>query len=607
MLKVKVKKMGQVVVGATSMLALGPLTMGCALDASGQETEQQETLGQQSQAVEPGSATLFTSVQAYNQQEISVVVTNATTDDFIRVGEKLKMSCRAVDYWWLAHPNGYEGYDDVKRLKKLNIQVTAHFYGNGVKKSSKTVAVNSWSNTPHAWELVGTTQEFTVPANTDVIRFSYAVTDGGDASVNVQVGEDNTDRVVVFGARPEKHLVFENDFSTLRHKIIEDGALVRGRDVLVGYTDYRANTLADTTSINTVIGQQKNYGRFGPDIIPLHGTLEHEVTIGVQIDGVWGQEAPMVQRFDSAMVPRTQMYNRRFAFERRISLPANAKQVAVYFHIKTYLRADYSQFPFVVEKYFADGERILVREVWDNNGGSGNDYHFGTEASTLPSVQPLPADIRRTVVFVQGETSPGQDMFVRGGVDHGVAEALLGKSCTNSQGDPTYGCSIPITNLNRKNAYTDPWKVGDGLLDWYGVEAGQQGSVNGQQANGTAADWTTNYWPPEWGPEKTVAHDGYGLEVLNRVCGMHCWMVDVDMDCAKAYHSPDATPWFEIKTFISNGPGWEPDVEQGLMNAYGTPEAPYVSKNHLARCGMVNVFRRGQSTAEFYRFDQFLP
>jgi hypothetical protein len=601
MLNVKVKKMGALIAGATGMLALGQSTMGCAFDASREVQEgDDEPLAHQTQAVEPGSATLTATVQYYNQQEISLTVTNPTTDEFIRVGEKLKVDFRAVDFWWLAHPNGGDGYDDINRLKKLNVQVTAHFYQNGSLKSSSAVGIASWSNASSSWELVGTTQEFTVPASTDLVRFSYVVTDADDSSVNVQFTQDQADRLVVFGARPEKHVVFDNDFSDLRERVIEDGGLPRGRDILVGYTDHRANTVADTSGINTEIGKQKNYGRFGADIIPIHGMIEHEVTMGVQFNDVWGQEAPMVQRLDSAMVPRSQPWNRRFSFERRVAIPANANQVGMYFHVKTYLKVDYSRYPNAVEKFYADGERILVRDVWDNNGGNGVDYHFATENSTLPAVQPRPANVRRTVIFVQGETSPGQDMFVRGGLDHTVAQVLLGKSCTDRQGNPDYSCSIPITLLNRKNAYTDPWKTGDSFLDWYGVESTQ----TGQGANGTAADWTTNYWPSEWGPEKTVANDGYGVEALNQYCGMHCWMVDVEMDCAKAYHSPDGTPWFEVKSFISNGPGWEPDVRQGVDSYYGYSPAPYASKNHMGKCGMVNVFRRGNSSAEFYRFDQ---
>ena len=45
--------------------------------------------------------------------------------------------------------------------------------------------------------------------------------------------------------------------------------------------------------------------------------------------------------------------------------------------------------------------------------------------------------------------------------------------------------------------------------------------------------------------------------------------------------------WFEFKTYIKNGAGWEANVSQS-----GTP---YTSGNHFAQCGKVNVFQRGVS------------
>ena len=42
-----------------------------------------------------------------------------------------------------------------------------------------------------------------------------------------------------------------------------------------------------------------------------------------------------------------------------------------------------------------------------------------------------------------------------------------------------------------------------------------------------------------------------------------------------------------VKSFISNGPGWEADVNQ--------PGRPWVSGNHFAQCGKLNTFRRGES------------
>ena len=187
--------------------------------------------------------------------------------------------------------------------------------------------------------------------------------------------------------------------------------------------------------------------------------------------------------------------------------------------------------------------------------------------------------LKRTVVLIHGQTQPGQDMFIRGGIDHGYASANLGRNCTAQNLE----CAIPIAHRNLKNGTTAPWKTGDTHLDWYGVQAGQAAG-----AQGSPLDWTTNVWPPSWGTERTVAVDGYGTTPLNTY-GQHYWLLDVDMDCSRTVNG-----WFELKSYISNGPGWEGDVAQS--------GAPYSSKNHFAQCGRINVFDRGSSNAIFADF-----
>lgn len=199
------------------------------------------------------------------------------------------------------------------------------------------------------------------------------------------------------------------------------------------------------------------------------------------------------------------------------------------------------------------------------------------------------AMLQRTVVFMYGPTASGQDMFLRGGIDHAAAQTLLGKTCTAAN----LQCAIPISHRNLRNATTAPWKLGDEWLDWYGREASQSLVSPGHGlAEGTAADWTTNNWT-FGNPVRTVAVDGYGLEPLNQF-GSHYWMLDVTMDCSKAYLDPrdGQTRWFEVKSFISNGPGWENNVVQ--------VDRPYVSGNHFAKCGKINVFERGSSAVRYF-------
>jgi alpha-amylase len=199
-----------------------------------------------------------------------------------------------------------------------------------------------------------------------------------------------------------------------------------------------------------------------------------------------------------------------------------------------------------------------IGEIIDDNDNDDNDT----------------TGFQRTVIFIEAQTSSGQDMFVRGGLDHGYASSALGLNCTASN----YECAIPIRHNNLRNETTAPWKQNDSFLDWYGLENGQNSN-----AEGSALDWTTDVWPAQWGPLRQVSVDGYGQEPLN-VWGQHQWMLDVEMDCSKTVNG-----WFELKAFVKNGQGWESDVSQA--------NTPYSSGNHFAQCGKLNRFVFGQNDA----------
>lgn len=190
-----------------------------------------------------------------------------------------------------------------------------------------------------------------------------------------------------------------------------------------------------------------------------------------------------------------------------------------------------------------------------------------------------PGNWQRTVIFIQQQTNSGQDMFVRGGIDHGYASSVLGINCSASN----YECAIPIKHNNVLNNTTAPWKANDEFLDWYGVEAGQSSA-----AEGTALDWTIDSWPAAWGPINTVASNGFGEEPLN-IWGAHYWMLDVQMDCSKTVNG-----WFELKAYVKNGQGWEGDIQQS--------GAPYASNNHFAQCGKINKFDFNNSSVEIRDF-----
>jgi hypothetical protein len=221
----------------------------------------------------------------------------------------------------------------------------------------------------------------------------------------------------------------------------------------------------------------------------------------------------------------------------------------------------------------------------------------------------VPTDYRRTVVFIYGETEPGQDMFVRGGIDHGYANDVLGRTCAGPGETATVlnsaECAISITHNNMLNETTANWKTSEKYLDWYGRESMQGrdyfdnpypqviAGVNLDDIQGTPLDWSTDVWPAGWGDKKEMSLHGFGETPLN-LWGPHYWMLDVQMDCSEAVPDDNGNFWFELKSFISNGPGWEADVSQA--------GAPYVSGNHFGQCGKINMFRRGSPDFEIMDF-----
>ena len=65
-------------------------------------------------------------------------------------------------------------------------------------------------------------------------------------------------------------------------------------------------------------------------------------------------------------------------------------------------------------------------------------------------------------------------------------------------------------------------------------------------------------------------------------------MIDFDMDCSLTDNG-----WFEFKGWLANGgdsTGWESDIYQGTCSGSAGLAVPFDSKDHMARCGFINVF-----------------
>ncbi|XP_068220186.1 alpha-amylase-like [Palaemon carinicauda] len=189
-----------------------------------------------------------------------------------------------------------------------------------------------------------------------------------------------------------------------------------------------------------------------------------------------------------------------------------------------------------------------------------------------PPVGYVPSSPNRTVILIHKETIPGQDLFLRGGIDR---EHRPG--CTDVAETDACAIGIRIHLLGTIETYGryNAWRVGDVHLDWYGAEQGQ-GFYEGLTPQGTPTAWTTN----------NVLSPSY--QELNTF-GDHYWMVDMEMDCSES-----ESGMFEVKAFLTNDEiGWEPDISQGECSGDVGGSPVYESKNHFAKCGFVNVFDFG--------------
>ncbi|PIK42765.1 putative alpha-amylase 4N isoform X2 [Apostichopus japonicus] len=218
---------------------------------------------------------------------------------------------------------------------------------------------------------------------------------------------------------------------------------------------------------------------------------------------------------------------------------------------------------------------VVAIHVDAMQGGDGGDGGGGSDP------QPDPSGYQRTVIFIKKQTVSGQDLFIRGGIDHNQRAG-----CTSDAGSSN--CAIPIThNIGGTNSKFNGWKSGDDFLDWYGAESDQS-----QTAEGTPLVWTTN----QAGYSAKVDSDGYGYTSLN-TWGDHYWMVDLNMDCDKTENG-----WFEIKAFLTNGDGWESDRAQGTCGGSVGGTKGYSSGNHFGRCGYISVFEFNSNSCTINSF-----
>ncbi|MFO0678135.1 MAG: hypothetical protein U0169_16490 [Polyangiaceae bacterium] len=323
MLKVRIQdnlhdlKVG--VAGASSLLVLGSGlgagALGCASHGEG-DTDVDTSSESAYSIANPGSAVLEFGWGPSYDKPYGLQVRSTTTDEFLRVGQKVSFSVSAYFVWNHLTNAGWPTDDKVKNAA---VKIKALYLRDGSVIGSEEVASQAWTGTG-LYDTTAKTGEVTIPKECDRVRFEATLSDTTDPAKLVNVASGQITEFPVLGAHsPIKNVLFDNNGNQKRDRVLEGGSPVRGGDFAITYTDWRANTVVDSFGIDREIGQAQGHGRFGTYSYGLQGELEHEVSVGWYFDDGQGWRAEESLR---ANKKSELLAAGRTAFEKSLTVPS---------------------------------------------------------------------------------------------------------------------------------------------------------------------------------------------------------------------------------------------------------------------------------------------
>jgi hypothetical protein len=295
-------------------------------------------------------------------------------DEFIRVTEKMRMK---IDYqYFVMLLQGQEPTIDAILAgdpQKLSAKVKLTYTKFDDTKQTVELAKATWKTTNGI--VTGDSPQFAIPKGVKRVKVEVVaeyVKDGAKKSVLAIGSQGIPNEFTVFGAYlPNKLALFDTVGGTKRTRVVEGNGIVKGSGLTLTLTDWRLDTVVDKSTLDLRYGRQNNYSRFGTNIVDAIGQLEYVVSAAYSTDGgaTWqGVDFQKVMKAD--VFAQTESW--RFAFQKFIGIPANAKGVKVAFHVQAYLQVPNYYPGQVFDARYAPGSRILLKDVWDNN--DGKDY-----------------------------------------------------------------------------------------------------------------------------------------------------------------------------------------------------------------------------------------
>jgi len=373
MLKVKVRLTSSGVAAASGALLLAGAPLGCAM---GPDETGEEALGEAEEALTPGSGTLELDgfPGSYN-----VKLSFSTTDEFLRAGESLTMVLPVWLLWDKLYP-GTPLDTDLTRLAKIGATLKVTSIDKTQAISTISVPVAGYSGGDN-YSFVAKTKAFTVPSKADWISFEVSIADTEGAGATATILPEELPKLAIFGGElPKKSLYCDSVQSTKRQRVIEGDDPIAGSELQLVFTDWRADVIVDRSMIDTQIGKAITGTRFGMVEIPIYGRIEHQVSYGVYFDDGqgWRSEAPLTVNSNSRYLGLN-----RTTYEGNLKVPAKARRMEMYAHVKTYLVADYTPYSNITEKWYADNSSTLKADKYDNPNGAFTNYTFSV-SNALP-------------------------------------------------------------------------------------------------------------------------------------------------------------------------------------------------------------------------------
>jgi hypothetical protein len=292
---------------------------------------------------------------------------SSPTDEFVRVGEVVTITLPAWLLWEVLYPS--EPVPDDTRLEQLTATVDVHFHDKAARLGGKSLVVESFTSTLYG--TYGETAPFVIPDRTGSLSFALTIKDGQKKAT---LGRDQVAPISVFGGDlPDKTLLFDNMIGgVLRQRVIEGGSLSVGARVTLSYTEWRADQVVDKTNINTQVGVEAFNAPAGASVRPFAGKLVHDVYYRAQFNDAqgWRPETQLTPNPSSAL---------SFGgtnFEATLTIPAGVTVLELYFHVQTYLVAEYSKDAKITARWRKENERVLMRDKYDNPFGPETNFSF---------------------------------------------------------------------------------------------------------------------------------------------------------------------------------------------------------------------------------------